>query len=538
MNQVRPATLGLLDLPVEILVYILSHLDGYELARARRVCHDIRHMIDSSSELSYSIDLKYFNSTPDPSPGPDHTVSSLRKSLQQSEFAWQKAEYFKSNPVSIPYTVHITHKVFMWSCGILALDVRNENRLKFLQAQVTDLDHSNSTSLREWDYQFDGEFPLCDFSPTQNLLVCLVRASTGESHARDLIFRSLSEPDEVHPEAGSAVVKTIDKEVNFESLDPSTVSFSIFGNYCGILFPDVLNADGYLEDILQIWNWKSKDVSLCLNPDHEILHFSFLTDEIILVVNSEELLLYSLVDFPNALHLTAKFSLPALRTPFEYKEIRIKDSISSHSRMHDHIININMKIFGRRRSHASGCVAMYVERNTLLELQSAYTRRYGKASDSSPSLPWSEWGLKYTRSFRGDLDDSCKNVVFGLRAVSFLGSQIMEPLPRPLCIRDFNPHRVADFKAGNGIRWNQRLIEGNLLDSSADMFLEPLGSGLPYIETITEEKFLGSDLMVEGNKVMVLSFDFVGRLKSPTIPDDPHTVENEVSYSIEILNFE
>ncbi|KAG2106624.1 uncharacterized protein F5147DRAFT_700840 [Suillus discolor] len=538
MNQVRHATLELLDLPVEILVYIFSHLDGYELARAHQVCHNIRHMIDSSSELLYPIDLKYFNSIPVPSPGPDHTVASLRESLRQSEFAWQKAEYFKSNPVSIPYT-YITHDVFMWSGGILALDVQDENRLRFLQPQVTDPDHSNSTSLREWDYHFDGEFPLCDFSPIQDLLICLVKASPGESHACDLIFRSLSEPDEVHPEAGSAVVKTIDEEVDFESLDPSTVSFSIFGNYCGILFSEVLNEDGDLVEILQIWNWKSKDVSLCLKPAHEILHFTFLTNETILVVNSEELLLYSLVDFPNALHLTAKFSLPALPTSCRYEEIRIKDSISSHSRMHDHIININMKILGDRDSVPSSCVALYVERNTLLELQSTYTRQYGKASDSSPNLPWSEWGLKYTRSFRGDLLDTCKNVVFGLRAVSFVGSQIRHPLPRALCIRDFNPHRVADFKAGNGIRWNQRLIEGNLLDSCPDMFLEPLGSGLPYIETITEEKFIGVDLIAEGNKVMVLSFDFVGRLKSPRIPDDPYIVQNEpVSKSIEILNFE
>ncbi|KAG2107022.1 uncharacterized protein F5147DRAFT_803699 [Suillus discolor] len=498
MNQVRHATLELLDLPVETLVYIFNHLDGYELARARRVCHNIRHMIDSSSELLYPIDLKYFNSIPVPSPGPDHTVASLRESLRQSEFAWQKAKYFKSNPVSIPYT-YITDDVFMWSGGILALD-----------PQVTDPDHS--TSLREWDYHFDGEFPLCDFSPIQDLLICLVKASPG----------SLSEPDEVHPEAGSAVVKTIDEEVDFESLDPSsTVSFSIFGHYCGILSRKVFNAHGDLVESLQIWNWKSKDVSLCLKPAHEILHFSFLTNETILVVNSEELLLYSLVDFPDALHLTAKFSLPALRTSCRYEEIRIKDSISSHSRMHDHIININMKILGDH-SVFSSCVALYVERNTLLELQSTYTRQYGKASDSSPNLPWSEWGLKYTRSFRGDLLDTCKNVVFGLRAVSFVGSQIRPPLPRALCIRDFNPHRVADFKAGNGIRWNQRLIEGNLLDSGADMFLEPLGSGLPYIETITEEEFLGVDLIAEGNKVMVLSFDFVGRLDK----------------SIEILNFE
>ncbi|KAG1799003.1 uncharacterized protein HD556DRAFT_166653 [Suillus plorans] len=530
MNQVRHATLELLDLPVEILVYILSHLDGYELARARRVCHDIRHMIDSSSEFLYSIDLKYFNLIPVPSPGPDHTVSSLRKSLRQSEFAWQKAEYFKSNPISIP---HIPRD-FMWSCGILAFKVQNENRLRFLQPQVTDPDHSDSTSLREWNCRLDSEFQLCGFSPIQDLLVCLVKASPGESHAHDLIFRSLSEPDKVHPEAGSAVVKTLNKEVGCELLDPPDMSFSIFGHYCGILFIDVLIAHGEPADILQIWNWKSKDVSLCLKPAHRILDFKFLTNETILVVNSEELLLYSLVDFPDALHLTAKFSLPTLRAPFECQIICI-NSDSSHSRMHNDIITISMTIV--EESHT--CVTLYVERNTLLELQSAYTRRYGKASDSLPSLPWSKWGLKYTRSFKGDSHDSCKHVIDGLRAVSLHGSQIMDPDPRPLCIRDFNPHRVADFKAGNGIRWNQRLIEGKTFSSGADLFLEPLGSGLPYIETITAEKFFGLNLIVEGNKVMLRTFDFVGRLWSSAQRGGLDFVANEVvDQSIEILSFE
>ncbi|KAG2044614.1 hypothetical protein BDR03DRAFT_939546 [Suillus americanus] len=59
MNQVRRVTLGLLDLPVEILLDILGHLDVYELVRARQVCNDIRHVINSSSELLYSIDLEF-----------------------------------------------------------------------------------------------------------------------------------------------------------------------------------------------------------------------------------------------------------------------------------------------------------------------------------------------------------------------------------------------------------------------------------------------------------------------------------------------
>jgi hypothetical protein len=56
-----------------------------------------------------------------------------------------------------------------------------------------------------------------------------------------------------------------------------------------------------------------------------------------------------------------------------------------------------------------------------------------------------------------------QNADFGFQAVSLVGDQNSQPEPRPLCIRDFNLHRVADFKAGNCNRWNQRPIEGRTL---------------------------------------------------------------------------
>ncbi|KAG2350976.1 hypothetical protein BDR05DRAFT_955124 [Suillus weaverae] len=43
------------------------------------------------------------------------------------------------------------------------------------------------------------------------------------------------------------------------------------------------------------------------------------------------------------------------------------------------------------------CFTFYVERNTLLELESTYASRYGKASYDSSSFPWSSsWGPNRT----------------------------------------------------------------------------------------------------------------------------------------------
>jgi hypothetical protein len=59
---------------------------------------------------------------------------------------------------------------------------------------------------------------------------------------------------------------------------------------------------------------------------------------------------------------------------------------------------------------------------------------------------------------------------------------------------------VVDVKAGNGTRWNQRLVEGSEIVPNSGLFLEPLGSDLPYLETTTKEKFLSTDLTMEANR--------------------------------------
>ncbi|KAG2738609.1 hypothetical protein P692DRAFT_20656222, partial [Suillus brevipes Sb2] len=45
--------------------------------------------------------------------------------------------------------------------------------------------------------------------------------------------------------------------------------------------------------------------------------------------------------------------------------------------------------------------------------------------------------------------------------------------------------------------------------------LEPLGSGLPYLETTTKEKFLSIDLTMEANRVTLLSFEVMSTIRMP-----------------------
>ncbi|KAG2360901.1 hypothetical protein BDR07DRAFT_1486460 [Suillus spraguei] len=444
MNQVHQLTskLRLLDFPVEIVIDILGRLNVYDLVRARRVSNYIRQIIDSSSELLYSIDLEYFNAIPVP-PTPGSDIPTLHKSLLQSESAWQRAEYSQRHPINILYSPNM-HR---WSCSVMGFPVESQQQIVFLQPQLEDR-HSNTMSLREWNCKLDSPSVIShyNFSVAEDLVILLVRAPSRERYAYDVIFRSLSE-NKVHPEVAFSSVKALDDEVDSESFNPFTPISSIFGDYYGVLFRKVNKVNGGIADFLQIWNWKSKDTFQCLevfDPTCKTMNFSFLTNDKILVVNAKELLLYSLIHSSHSLQLTAKFALPALHSSFEYSCIGFSP-IPSHACTHNQLIALSMDISGESLAE-NPCFTSYVERNTLLELESTYTSHYGQANENSPNLPWSSWGPTHTRSFEESSFDPCKHSVFGFRSASLVGDQNSE---RPLCIRDFNPHRVVNFKAGN-----------------------------------------------------------------------------------------
>ncbi|KAG1748800.1 hypothetical protein EDD22DRAFT_917163 [Suillus occidentalis] len=514
MSQVHQLTPILVDFPVEILLDILGCLDVRDLVRARQVCNHIRQAIDSSSKLLYSIDLGYFNAIPVPStPGSDHSIPELRKSLLRSKTAWQKAEYSQRDPIVLPHPPNM----HQWSCGVLGFPAENSQQMMFFQPQLAD-GHSNATTLRQWNCKFDSAVAHHQFSVAEDLMILIVRARSMESHAYDVIFRSLSE-DKAHPAVAFTSLKALDNEADLELLNPSTLRSSIFGDYYGVMFRNVNKANGGVADFLQIWNWKSKDDFQCLevfDPARKTMNFSFLTNDKILVVNTSELLLYSLVHSSNSLQLTAKFSLPALHSPFEYTCIGFSP-VPSDARAHNRMVALSM-------DPKIPAFTSYIERNTLLELESTYVGRYGN----------SNWGPNHTRSFEESSFDPCKHSVFGFRCASLVGERNTQ---RPLCIRDFNPHRVVDFKAGNGTRWNQRLVEGGEILPSSGLFLEPLGSGLPYLETTTEEKFLSTDLTMEANRVTLLSFEIMSSIRMPHAGEQSF-VEHELIQGFEVLDFE
>jgi len=88
----------------------------------------------------------------------------------------------------------------------------------------------------------------------------------------------------------------------------------------------------------------------------------------------------------------------------------------------------------------------YVQRITLLELEFTYTGRYGKATRGPPAFPWVAWGLEHTRIFLASRNGDRSHCSYGFRTAELIG----ETLSKQIRIRDFNPHHVMHYKAGDG----------------------------------------------------------------------------------------
>jgi hypothetical protein len=118
-------------------------------------------------------------------------------------------------------------------------------------------------------------------------------------------------------------------------------------------------------------------------------------------------------------------------------------------------------------------------------------------------FPWEEWGMQNTTCFVGDYRQS----LYGFRTVGFIdeGSSNWSSEPRPsrLCIRDFNPHNVCNYGAGDETGRRGRFVRGGTCKKMKP-FREALEVALPYREIISEELFDASETIMDESRILLL----------------------------------
>ena len=134
-------------------------------------------------------------------------------------------------------------------------------------------------------------------------------------------------------------------------------------------------------------------------------------------------------------------------------------------------------------------------------------------------VPWSAWGPAATRWFEGENTSAAWITrTAGQRAVT-----LENRLPTPIIVRDFNPYAVRAARAfmvagGQSHRgnWSKRLPNGNQMTLKVDDTLLPAGSifeedvrsSLPYVETVTQNKYHYGGVMIDDERILGLEVCF------------------------------
>ena len=130
-------------------------------------------------------------------------------------------------------------------------------------------------------------------------------------------------------------------------------------------------------------------------------------------------------------------------------------------------------------------------------------------------VPWSEWGPGMTRWFVMDTLMIWKTTTAGQRAVVLEGS-----MPTSIIVQDFNPYAVRAARAlaaesgqtqeGN---WTKQLPNGNQMTvnvedsviTAGSVFEEDVRSSLPYVEIVTQDKYLYDGVMIDEERILGLN---------------------------------
>jgi hypothetical protein len=173
--------------------------------------------------------------------------------------------------------------------------------------------------------------------------------------------------------------------------------------------------------------------------------------------------------------------------------------------------------------HETRPFTFFVHRRALLA-QIPHAQRVCELFRSAPGaaaptpVPWSAWGISATRWFEFDpASMRWITTTAGQRAVT-----MEEHTPTPIIVRDFNPYTVRAAlarEASQGRRSQEckrdaprQLPNGNLqvikveenVIPAGTMFREDVRSTLPYIETVTQNKYRYEGVLIDEERILGL----------------------------------
>ncbi|KAI9059861.1 hypothetical protein FKP32DRAFT_1760684 [Trametes sanguinea] len=493
-----------LDLPREVVVGILKHLDYDEIARCRMVCSTLNALVNDNASLLYKIELGIENLQESPVKG--LSSSERLNFLLDRRVRWLTLDWSYTEPLSareilpqsaLPYELqggtflNITSRAGNVTMNKITLPSRAD-----LQPRYT---------------SHDLEFKALDVTtdPTQDLLVVL--DIDGRINLWSL---STHRP---HPEAATPILRP-------EGAD------SLFITALHVTH-DLVGLVEWAQTVqVTIWNWRTGR-TIILGNDASLTYFAtglaWLSPRAFVLSDAAhgELNVFSLEDIdctspaePLSFHNLApraRLQLPRVDNIWHMSYFQLESTplLAAHPRDRpfvaspdSHIVVFTMQYVSHNHRRTSSQYTGFVHAHHLMTYLDART-----AGEPSRIVPWSQWGPKNTRIVpQHDPTPTFSRYVHGQRVV--LSRRHHTHQHHQLFVYDFNvhPRRVETALHAQGdvsVIHDETLLGDGATDGGAaevyvgvvdvptiippgsqsglqyHPFLETVESSLPYIET-------------------------------------------------------
>ncbi|KAK7039219.1 hypothetical protein VNI00_010124 [Paramarasmius palmivorus] len=497
--------LTLLDLPLELLIHILSYSPLQDLLSIQVTNRFLQHAIATSSQLQYlmALDIAGMEDNPKCS----LPASDRLKVLEEREKAWKLFKPTFMQRVEIDKSQIILYEL---AGGAF---IRSDYNRRVVNCVV--LPRDDGSRQEDWG-KLEVDEKIMDFGQAieEHDLVAVITAAekhcASNSATVEVKYYQFS-TRQPHPLAGPAMTFTQNCP-----LEDVRVGIEISGDYVALVVKD--SRPGHFDrDKIYVLDWKrSKIKTIIKSASRRYTSAIFISLDVILATNSYEgsLELWKIPAEPVAESTLPQLTLrlPALVPGFFVADLACRGApnpsvtIPRNERPFRSSALDSIIVFHLTVSFINPAVTtqflFFAHRSSLLKL---LANSYSPPSEQG--LGWAQWGRPITRWFHGrTITTDWITTTCGQRYV--LISPQAHRLAQPVIVLDFNQHhcRQHRLRKESGENENHRvwLIDAPDNLHKLEVFREDVKGVLPYLATKSEEAYSFDGVLMDDERIIGL----------------------------------
>ncbi|KAF9267047.1 hypothetical protein L218DRAFT_955523 [Marasmius fiardii PR-910] len=524
--------MNLLDLPSELLVSILCHLDGPSIAQTSQANRLLRALVSSSSLLNYLQHL-HINKLDDNPACSRYSPCEKLELVKRQQRAWA---YCKPNFRTFAPVTFRPGSVYDLSDGIYLLGEHGRQFLRYIKLPKTPQDNIVWDAFKPVTAGLKETRTIVDFAINlhEHDLIALI-TSVGHRGGRmskvDLCLYQFS-TGKPHPLAKQPVLDIVSKELD---LGAPVVNCEIVGDYLALVISYWLIPMGPCEVI--VWNWKTGKVLMNIDGEPEsYAGIVFISHNKILLPNVLEnnLEIWQLPSpdgdeyQPTSPVLTLGLFQTALNYNIRYISCRaepnpvppnaaLRSDAPFHPSPDDAIVLLHLRIHGMGRI---SLLTVFVHRSSLLKISEEPQEL--DVLDSVVSIPWSEWApqITFCHDSSGDIPSRWITTTCGQRYVRLTLDVEMidigdEKIPTKVRVLDFGAGNVRKVELAGNVDEDGPIVKRgphHLPPGFQSLFADDMVTYLPFVESRTKESYRFDGVLMDEERVIGIKTDVTGQI--------------------------